>query len=102
MADHKDDLEADFRVLYRIDDFDTLSGPEFFKLAWRTPFYAGVMQARAVEEERKKELPPSNGARHTSLRNPSRPKDKSGSSVAELGVRFPGMFDMSKVNASKG
>lgn len=54
MLDHLDDIASDFSVFHRITDIEALPGPTFFKLAWRLPAYAGVMQARAQEalEER--------------------------------------------------
>jgi hypothetical protein len=38
-------------VFHRVDDITTLSGPVFFKLAWRLPAYQGVMAARARAAE---------------------------------------------------
>lgn len=46
VLDHLDDLDADFRVFYRIDDFEELSGPRFLALAVRAAAYQGVMAAR--------------------------------------------------------
>ena len=43
-----DDLDADFRVFYRIDDIESLSGPRFMALALRVFAYQGVMAARAT------------------------------------------------------
>jgi hypothetical protein len=45
MLDYVQDLEADFRVFYRIDDLSTLDGPTFLSLAFRTPHYSGAMRA---------------------------------------------------------
>ena len=49
ILDHLDDLDADFRVFYRIDDIESLSGPRFMALAMRVFAYQGVMAARAAE-----------------------------------------------------
>lgn len=50
VLDYLDDLDADFRVFYRIDDIEQLSGPKFFALALRTFAYQGVMAALAASE----------------------------------------------------
>lgn len=50
MAEYRDDVEADFLAIYRIDDPMALPGPRFFKLAWRLPNYQGAIRARAQEE----------------------------------------------------
>ena len=50
ILDHLDDLDADFRVFYRIDDIESLSGPRFMALAQRVFAYQGVMAARAALE----------------------------------------------------
>lgn len=50
MAEYRDDVEADFLAIYRIDDPMALPGPRFFKLAWRLPNYPGSVRARAQEE----------------------------------------------------
>lgn len=47
-----DDLEADFLAIYRIEDpLDELSGPRFFKLAYRASAFQGVMAARISSEQ---------------------------------------------------
>lgn len=51
ILDHLDDLDADFRVFYRIDDIESLSGPRFMALALRVFAYQGVMAARAAEHD---------------------------------------------------
>lgn len=51
MLDYLDDLAADFRVFYRVDDFDELSGPQFLSLALRVSAYQGVLAARLSEQE---------------------------------------------------
>lgn len=60
LLDHLADLDADFRVFYRMswkDAVRTLTGPELMALAWRVSVYQGVMAARhsqwkAAEEAR--------------------------------------------------
>lgn len=59
MLDHLDDLASDFSVFHRITDIEALPGPTFFKLAWRLPAYAGVMQARALEAQESAPQPAS-------------------------------------------
>lgn len=53
MVDHLADLEADFRVFYRLTPADIveLTGPHFLALAQRTTAYSGVMAARAAAEQ---------------------------------------------------
>lgn len=51
MLDYLDDLAADFRVFYRVDDFDELSGPQFLSLALRVSAYQGVLAARLSTEQ---------------------------------------------------
>jgi hypothetical protein len=53
VLEHLDDLDADFRALYRVDgvgdeDFGELSGPRFLALAERTFCYEGTMAALAA------------------------------------------------------
>lgn len=38
-------------VFHRIDDVTVLDGPTFFKLAWRLPAYAGVMQNLVTQQQ---------------------------------------------------
>lgn len=51
MLDHLDDLDADFRVFYRVDDIEALTGPRFLALALRVFAYQGVMASRAADEQ---------------------------------------------------
>jgi hypothetical protein len=51
VLDHMDDLDADFRVFYRIDDIEDLSGPRFLALALRVFAYQGVMAARVADQQ---------------------------------------------------
>jgi hypothetical protein len=56
VTDHMDDLDADFRVFYRVEgigeeDFGGMTGPRFFALAERTFAYEGVMAARQAAEQ---------------------------------------------------
>lgn len=53
MLDHLDDLDADFRVFYRVDDMEALPGPRFLALAVRVFAYQGVMAARATAQQDK-------------------------------------------------
>lgn len=45
-VDHLADIESDFAVFHRVDDPLSLSGPEFFRKAYRLGAYSGVMAAR--------------------------------------------------------
>lgn len=49
--DHVEDLQADFRVHYRIDNIFNMESASFFSLALRVFAYKGVMRARAEAEE---------------------------------------------------
>lgn len=51
MLDYLADLEADFRVFYRVDDFDELTGPQFLSLAMRVSAYQGVIAARLADQQ---------------------------------------------------
>lgn len=51
MLDHLDDIASDFSVFHRVDDLLALAGPVFFKLVWRLPNYAGVLQQRVLAEQ---------------------------------------------------
>jgi hypothetical protein len=46
VLDYLDDLDADFRVFYRVDDIEALSGPRLLALAVRVSAYQGVIAAR--------------------------------------------------------
>lgn len=52
-----DDLDADFRVFYRVDDIGLLPGPRFLALALRVFAYQGVMTARAAEQQDRTRTP---------------------------------------------
>ena len=53
MLEHRRDLEADFRVFYRLTPAEALEleAPEWFALAYRVSVYGGVMGTRAEAEE---------------------------------------------------
>jgi hypothetical protein len=51
VLDYLDDLDADFRVFYQIDDMESLPGPRFFALALRVFAYQGVMAALAAAQQ---------------------------------------------------
>ncbi len=62
ILDHLADLDADFRVFYRMswrEAVATLTGPELMALAWRVTVYQGVMAARIAARRR----PAASGAR---------------------------------------
>lgn len=46
VLDHLDDLDSDFSVFHRRDDFRTLPAPRMFALAARLPAYGGALAAR--------------------------------------------------------
>lgn len=59
VLNYLDDLEADFRVFYRMEPAEilALSGPHFLALAYRIPAYQGVMAARLAEQEEPHQAP---------------------------------------------
>lgn len=91
VLDHLDDLDADFRVFYRIDDPMSLDGPRFFKLAWRCVAYSGVM-ARRVEKEQEKAEPQRSATGPAQQRNDGERKVV-GSTQVELDIAMPGLFE---------
>lgn len=50
-VDHLADIESDFAVFHRVDDPLSLSGPEFFRKAYRLGAYSGVMAARIAAQK---------------------------------------------------
>lgn len=50
VTDYETDIESDLSAFHRVDDLITMDGPRYFRLAPLLTAYAGVMQARAVEE----------------------------------------------------
>lgn len=52
LLDHLDDVESDLSAFHRIDDMGEMDSTRFFRFAFRLPAYGGVMQARAMAEER--------------------------------------------------
>lgn len=46
ILDHLEDIRADLRVFFRVDDYLELDGPTFFAWAIRCGAYNGVMAAR--------------------------------------------------------
>ena len=60
MRNHWADLDADFRVFYRISVNQAehqMSGPEFFALAYRVSAFQGVMAARLEANRQDGEAP---------------------------------------------
>lgn len=80
MLDHLDDLDADFRVFYRIDDIEQLDSIRFFRLAYRVTAYEGVM-ALLMRDEQERERVALGLA-------PGEQVQRVGSSGAELAVSF--------------
>lgn len=48
LLDYLDDIESDLSVFHRVDDWRSMAGPRFFRLAVRLAAYNGVMHARAL------------------------------------------------------
>lgn len=51
ITEYMDDIESDLSAFHRVDDYMTLPAPRFFSLVPRLSAYAGVLQARAMEEQ---------------------------------------------------
>lgn len=67
VVEYRADVEADFLAVYRIDDPMQMSGPRFFRLAWRLPHYQGAIRARAQEEMDDEAHAAQQGPRETAL-----------------------------------
>lgn len=62
VLDHLEDIDSDMSVFHRVDDARTsLPAPLYFARANRLGAYAGVMQARIVEQQRNENGTPSVG-----------------------------------------
>lgn len=56
VLDHLEDIDSDMSVFHRVDDPQTaLAGPLYFARAARLGAYAGVMQARILEDRQRAE-----------------------------------------------
>lgn len=86
VLDYLDDLDADFRAIYGIQDFMTLPGPRFFKLACRVTAYEGCMAARVAQQ---RSSPSSSSSSSGQVKTV-------GSTRAELMTAFPGEFEIAK------
>ena len=55
MLDHRWDLAADFRAIYRLSPAEALalSGPEYLALCWRLPAYAGALRHQLMNQQEK-------------------------------------------------
>ena len=55
MLDHRWDLAADFRAIYRLTPAEAmqLSGPEYLALCWRLPAYSGAMRQQLMNKQEK-------------------------------------------------
>lgn len=82
-------------MFYRIDDFDEIDGPLFFRLATRAAAYTGVMAARIAKLQEQNPNVPQQG-QGQQQQQPA----KGTYSQAELGVSFPGMFSMGKAKGN--
>jgi hypothetical protein len=105
VADHIDDLVADFRVFYGIDLRDPppeLTGPEFFSLARRVFAFDGVMAAR-WRAENEPATPATTAAPQTrrTSRPPQQPKrdDVEVVSLDAMRAMFPGLISHTQVEA---
>jgi hypothetical protein len=67
---HLADIESDMSALHRVDDIRPMKPTRFFALAWRLPYYAGVMQARAMAARQDDAPPGRQPARAVAPRTP--------------------------------
>lgn len=51
MTEYLADLEADFRVFYRVEEMFEMGSARFLRFAERTPYYKGVMRRRVEAEQ---------------------------------------------------
>lgn len=49
MLTHLDDVASDFSAIHRVPDIRVLSGPVFFRFAFRLTAYESVMRARHMD-----------------------------------------------------
>lgn len=99
VINYLEDLEADFRVFYRVDDFDEIDGPKFFRLAMRVGAYQGAIAARMAEErEEEEEVAPRQGPPRRQQNTDDRTVR---ATVGELGMAAPGWFAFTKVKKTK-
>lgn len=75
-----DDLVSDFSAIHRIHDLGTLTGPAFFRLAFRLAAYEGVIRARMREARAEQEGPPQPGSPYA----PQKPREVVPASRAAL------------------
>jgi hypothetical protein len=109
LLDYIDDLDADFRVFYRIDgladgNYGDLSGPRFLRLAFRTIHYRGVMRDRVMIENEKNEREPGSTPRSEIRRDVSHASAPGGTSsmwsgevkevpLSQMQVLHPGIIE---------
>lgn len=98
VINYLDDLDADFRVFYRIDNMLTqLDGPRFFRLAMRVGAYQGVISARLAEEN-PDYAAPVNRSTGGAPKQPQEVKRIEATPTA-LAIAAPGMFSFKKAKA---
>ncbi|GAA1281547.1 hypothetical protein [Saccharothrix xinjiangensis] len=104
VADHLDDLQADFLHIWGIDlDVEAPPGWRFFAMARRTFAYSGVMAARLAEEDRRTApAPPAARAPARPASGPAPSAHRAGPAGAEvrevsleqMAAMFPGLIEM--------
>lgn len=82
--DHEQDIASDLSVFHRVDDPMTLDGPLYFQRALRLGAYAGVIQARALEQEQAERRGHAPVARTTSRRQERPAKVSDNVALAQL------------------
>lgn len=99
ITNYLEDLEADFRVFYRIDDFNEIDGPMFFRLAMRVGAYQGVIAARMAKEEQERDGGVQPRSQHGPIRDNERKRVEA--SPVALGIAAPGWFTFKTAKAEK-
>jgi hypothetical protein len=102
MVDYLDDIASDFSAIHGIRDITTLSGPAFFRLAFRLSAYQGVMAARratAMQAEQAAEPRPAMASAQASpMYSGEQPRRVTPSTKAALQASpaFKGIFSFAK------
>lgn len=96
VVDSVDDVDADFRVFYRVDGvadghYGGLSAERFFNLACRLPGYRGVVRTRLEVEHAQSNNGSSGGARPSGQPSGRRQPQQIGPGADRQGVD-PGQF----------
>lgn len=90
IANHRDDLDADFLAIYGIDlEAEVVGAKRFLALANRTPAYDGAMAAVVAAEQQKEQQPGQTGS--------SSPDEPQQVDVGQMNLIVPGLIERVEV-----